>query len=726
MARRYNRDELLRLRESPLVSKPANLPPTEEWMGPKPDPDHNQKKAPIRRSEDLSLNDPNMIRRPPFESRISRNNAPEDIVLGPPKTAFASAAGPRSSRTFDSPNRGNFLDDEAKADRSQLKDRFKDTSRRDRDTQKSMDDKPENVRNRENDRWGNARQPRTPFGEGDRDFRRNGDRDQGRDKNNGRDMRGDRGFDNLRRNGDRDGNGEERRYGQGRGRNEPSWYRDDDRQVDEESKGAPKQDWRDKVAGRGHDRDRSMGGNQEKEPEWLDEPDDKKQAHTLDEFQRWKEKMKASNAPASETPTSADPGPKHERTFSGTASKKVETPLVVDSSFDAFFGMFGDKKTDTSTPGEEAAKRAYGKPSKFTGFFGPKVETKAQEPPTPAAPPPDPAKDRSSEDKEGFQRILKLLDQQQSTSSRNMTPFREQTPRNLPQSPPPQPPQRRESNPRDTSMGSRAPKESPAFPSRDSEFLLNLMKQPKQPQPTRTPRTQPSLEEYNPSQSSLAAFSNLMISPHDTPQQTPSTGPPPGFFDHSYQIDHLQQREKPQQVPQRQQPKPPAPPGLFDSLNLSKFFPDEHSLPPGLQRAPPGLDQHQQQMAQNFAAPPSQRQQQQQQPQYQVQPPPGFPHLPSLNTHQHQAAFPHGPMPGLTSPHHAQPSSNQDRGQQQQQQQYGGRPPPGFAAMGNPQFQAPPGFGAPGMYGALGQDGFPPFGEYGGGQGQGQGGHYGR
>lgn len=662
-----------------------------------------------------------------FELSLTETVAPEDIVLGPPKTAFASAAGPRSARIFDSPNRGNFLDDEGKADRSQHKDRFKDTSRRDRDNQKSVDERPENVRNRDNDRWGSARQPRTPFGEGDRDFRRNGDRDQGRDKTSGRDVRGDRGFDNLRRNGDRDGNGEERRYGQGRGRNEPSWYRDDDRQVDEESKGAPKLDWRDKVAGRGHDRDRSMGGNQEKEPEWLEEPDEKKQAHTLDEFQRWKEKMKASNAPA-ETPTSTEPAPapKHERTFSGTAAKKVETPLVVDSSFDAFFGMFGDKKTDTSTLGEEPAKKAYGKPSKFTGFFGPKAEAKPQEPPTPAAPPPDSAKDRSSEDKEGFQRILKLLDQQQSTSSRNMTPFREQTPRNLPQSPPPQPPPRRESNPCEASVASRAAKESPAVPSRDSEFLLNLMKQPKQPQPIRTPRTQPSLEEYNPSQSSLAAFSNLMISPQDTPQQTPSTGPPPGFFDHPSQLDHLHQREKPQQVPQRQQPKPPAPPGFYDHLNLSKFFPETV----GLQRAPPGLDQHQQQMVQNFAAPPSQRQQpQQQQPQRQVQPPPGFQHLPNLNTHQHQAAFPPGLMPSLTSPHHSQPpSSTQDRGQQQQQ--FGGRPPPGFAAKGNPQFQTPPGFGGPGMYGGLGQDGFPPFGDYGGGQGPGQGpgqgGHYGR
>lgn len=33
MARRYQIDELLWLRSSPLVTKPTNLPPVEEWMG---------------------------------------------------------------------------------------------------------------------------------------------------------------------------------------------------------------------------------------------------------------------------------------------------------------------------------------------------------------------------------------------------------------------------------------------------------------------------------------------------------------------------------------------------------------------------------------------------------------------------------------------------------------------------------------------------------------------
>ena len=33
MSRRYNVDELLRLRASPLIQKPDNLAPVEEWMG---------------------------------------------------------------------------------------------------------------------------------------------------------------------------------------------------------------------------------------------------------------------------------------------------------------------------------------------------------------------------------------------------------------------------------------------------------------------------------------------------------------------------------------------------------------------------------------------------------------------------------------------------------------------------------------------------------------------
>ena len=33
MSRRYRVDDLLKLRESPLVAKPTSLPPNEEWIG---------------------------------------------------------------------------------------------------------------------------------------------------------------------------------------------------------------------------------------------------------------------------------------------------------------------------------------------------------------------------------------------------------------------------------------------------------------------------------------------------------------------------------------------------------------------------------------------------------------------------------------------------------------------------------------------------------------------
>lgn len=671
--------------------------------------------------------------------------APEDIVLGPPKTAFASAGGPRSGKTFDSPGRGAFADDEGKADRQNYKERFRDGVRGDRDI-KTRDDRPENLRNRDNDRWSGARQPRTPFGENDREVRRNGDRDQNREKDNGRDTRGGRGFESYRRNGDREGNGDERRHGQGRGKNEPSWYRDDDRPAEEEGKEAPRRDWREKVAGRGHEKDYNKGASRDTEPEWLDEANDKKQAHTQADFQRWKEKMRAGNAPAPapapEQPTAPESRPNHERTFSGT-SKKVETPLILDSSFDGFFGKFGEQKSDGVIAGE--AKKATGKSSKFTGFFTPKTEPKPQDPPTPPAPPLDPAKDNSNEDKVGFQRILKLLDQQQSSTSRNITPFREQTPRNLPQSPPPQPQVSRENKPLETLPGPRAPKESPA-PNRDSEFLLNLMKHQPQIQQTRTPHSQ-AQEDYRVQQSSLAAFSNLMISPHDTPQQTPSSKPPPGFFDpsqldllprenssqpqlHRHQQDLAPREKAPQSLPQRQQqdllreklsqpqphrqqqPKVVGTPGIYD--NLSTFFPEANfslGLPPGLNR-PPGLDHPK--STQVFSS-------QHQQPQRQVQPPPGFQHMPNIQTSQ---AFPPGLVPNVASPHHyQQPIIPESRGLPQQQhfgagQRSAGMPPPGFTNMTpNPQNGAQ-GFGGLPLGPYSQPDGFPPFGDFGnGGQG---------
>ncbi|CRJ88564.1 hypothetical protein BN1723_001591, partial [Verticillium longisporum] len=98
MALRYTTELLFHLRQSPLCIKPASLPPAEDWMGPPPDNTRTQTKTTVdRRSHDASLLD-QTNRRPGVERHMSRNSAnPEDIILGPPRTSFASAGGLRNS-----------------------------------------------------------------------------------------------------------------------------------------------------------------------------------------------------------------------------------------------------------------------------------------------------------------------------------------------------------------------------------------------------------------------------------------------------------------------------------------------------------------------------------------------------------------------------------------------------------------------------------------------------
>jgi len=591
----------------------------------------------------------------------------EDIVLGPPKTAFASAGAKNANRTFDSPNRASFTanDEEGvKGERQNFRDRYnRDGPRNERDGEGRRDNRPESLRLRrdDNERWGASKTPKTPFDESERAGRRNGDREQGRDKDSGREVgRNGRGFDDFRRNGDREGNGEDsnqRRNGQQRGRNEPSWYRNDDRpevEASETGKDTSRRDWRDRdrAGGRGPERDWNKGGKPEREPEWITEPqpEESKQAHTQEDFQRWKERMKASNATSQETPASPEPIPNHERTLSGklgnTGKIKVETPLVLDSAFNGFFSSLDDTRKENIDQGaEEQPKKALGKPSKFTGFFAPKPESKAAPAPAPAsAPLPDTAKDSSNEDKEGFQRILKLLDQQQSSSSRNINPFREQ-PRNIPQSPPPVP---HTVNPLESILAHPPSQDRPTIPrNHDSEFLLQLMQQTQSNRPTQPPpedHPQPSFSR-GPPPPGLHPFQNLHISPHPTPNQPPTTGPPLGFFT---DIPH----DKP---PHRKSQPPPL--GFFDD------FPSLANRPPGLDMFP--LPQQQQPHQQPH---PHHHQQQQRQPPT-VQPPPGFQHQMRISN-----AFPQGLLP--------RPD--------ERAQQFGGRaqgmpPPPGF-------FAPPPGF----------------------------------
>ena len=541
--------------------------------------------------------------------------------------------------------------------------------------------------------WSGARQQR-PSGldDGERPYRRNGDR--GHDKEI-------RVFENHRRESDRevDTDGGTRRQGAGRGRNEPSWYRDEARSEEraiarQESK---PRDWQDRDRGgvgvtRWSDRDRAKGVKADLDPEWMGAPESEttNQIHTQEDFERWKERMKSGTA------TKSDPKVEnrasHDRTGSGAGSSaakaKVDTPLVVDSSVDGFFGLWNQPKSKMATenqvnglpPTETNAGSKTSKPSKFTGFFNPRPEP---EPPKTKSPPPlsAPAIDSSNEDKQGFQRILKLLGQQQQHHQPQ-----QQQPQGVDSVPPPHAQQERDAilSPEPTSrdhdiyskLAARSPPANARPQGRDSEFLLKLMQQPQQLRSDLNQGNSSGRRAGQDATSGLLPLSNLMISPHDTPQQTPSTQPAPGFF------DDLPARDKLNPGAER---RAALPPGFFESSvprPSPAGVPQQSQFPLGIQR-PPGLDQ----------IPPGYAQNAQSQRQNMV--PPGF-QAPTRG----QNNFP----PGLTPNdrlHFGIPATGR------------GMPPPGFMHPAPPGFPLP--FGQEGIpYGGFGEGGvnfghgFPP------------------
>ena len=428
------------------------------------------------------------------------------------------------------------------------------------------------------------------------------------------------------------------------------------------------------------------------DPEWMDEPEpeSKEQKRSQEDFERWKERMRASNGATQDTPLSpVEHRPSHDRTVSSAGTKaKGETPLIVDPSFDGFFGLWDKPKKGEELMGETAGNGVkpnvantaakVSKPSKFTGFFAPKADP---EPPKEQQSLPLLAlsKDSSNEDKEGFQRILKLLDQQQTRGGKAETPPRVQGQRDVPVSSPVQSRGAGERSDLYSLLGARSPQENTVPPTRDGEFLLRLMQQPQQ---SRQDINQANIAGRRPARDTapgLSPFSNLMISPHDTAQQTPSNGFSHGFFNG----DETQPRDKlnPTSGAERRVP----PPGSYDQRQPSAGAPQQSGFPSGLQR-PPGLEQFPPGYAQQLL---SQRQN--------MIPPPGFQAPP-----RGQNAFPQGPIAGNPKdrPQYGMPSNNR------------GIPPPGFMGMSAP----PPGFPVP-----FPQEGIP-FGGFGDAGGFGQGG----
>lgn len=588
------------------------------------------------------------------------------------------------------PQRSSFTsyDDSAgKDDRAAVRDKHsRDGQRIERDAER-RDSKLGATQNRrsvkdDSDLWSNVRQQRNQgHNDQERAHQRNGDWDHDREKEGGREHRAQKGFDSHRRDADveADGGHASRRNGLARGRNEPSWNREEGRNQDggaEDSENAKPRDWRDKERRRlrGSERDWNRGGRVETDPEWMDEPEPevKEQKRTQEDFERWKERMKASNGATQDVPSSsAEQRPSHDRTVSGAgpgaAKAKVETPLIVDPSFDGFFGLWDKPKkgeellsstaVDGGKPNVANTAAKVSKPSKFTGFFAPKAdpEPSKEQPSLPLFPP---SKDSSNEDKEGFQRILKLLDQQQTQGGKGETPPRAQSQRDVPASPHALSGGAGERNDLYNLLGARSSQENAVPPTRDSEFLLRLMQQPQQ---HRQDINQTNFGGRRPAQDTapgLLPFSNLMISPHDTPHQTPSNGFPSAFFNG----DEGQTRDKlnPTSGVERRGP----PPGIYDQRQSPAGGTQQSGFPSGLQR-PPGLEQLPPVNSQHLL---SQRQS--------MIPPPGF---------QAPARGQNGFPPGLN------PGNPNDRLQYGMPSNSRGMPPPGFMGMSAP----PPGFPFP-------------------------------
>ncbi|KAJ5397379.1 hypothetical protein N7509_005492 [Penicillium cosmopolitanum] len=439
MARRYKIDELIWLRDSPLVAKPPGLPPIEEWM-PQPDPTTQRKQPTTRDPNNPSETTTN--RRPSFfEARhISRGSNSDEIVLGPPKTNFASSriGGKGSFDLTDRPARPNETDE--KNDRFNFRDRIfkeKDTTQeRDYDRR---DGRPAalNGRRGEKEDWNAGRTRRTfPPEEQERKPRRTGEFDRWENREAPRDpLNSERGVR------DRDGRFPARKEGQPttRTKYDGSWFREENGneaiEADDDKPALRNREWR--RDRHGADRDWARGtAKVESEPEWLDanDRDEPRRAHTQEDFERWKERMKAGSGTAQPPPSQAER--KEEYIESDIPTQKPEThrtdgeifssgaQFMGDTSMDRFFGMLGEPKPPVpeavaspvqvqSTPQKDNSYVAKsGKSSRFAGLFSPPPDSPFRAPESPALPKSSagstPANPQEA-DQEGFQRILAML-----------------------------------------------------------------------------------------------------------------------------------------------------------------------------------------------------------------------------------------------------------------------------------------------------------------------------
>ncbi|CAN9083905.1 unnamed protein product [Alternaria alternata] len=389
----YSEADLLALKESPLVKKPDGLPSISQWMDVPADQNTNNGHAnnnngTMRRTrgardgEGATPNEQRPLINPmgQFGRRQSMRKSSdvqgikaaidalfvepgEETVLGPPKLAFLSARTPAKG-TGDAKERTGFTS----TDGDNVGDRFPKNDRwtRDRETDRNRDKGYTNGRR--------------SLGQEDFErFHRNGDRN--RDKHEG-----DPEMDVAPRRGNRE-------------RNEPRWGRRDDK--DEGIKTGVQGGWSER------DRDRERTTAVEKK---------EFKPRTQEDFQRWKEQMRAKDTPAGEKDESREVPAETSTAISITAPPMLTAPLHTPSGAEPtqgiLFGNWGrDKSADIPPVETISAKPKPDKKSRFmTMFAKPEEQAASGQAPAPTPASPAPAMEANA-DKEGFQRILQMLGQ---------------------------------------------------------------------------------------------------------------------------------------------------------------------------------------------------------------------------------------------------------------------------------------------------------------------------
>lgn len=662
---------------------------------------------------------------------LRTNNArsdPDRIVLGPPRRSFASSnvrtsgKGPDGlEETSNTKDRTSFHEKSRNGDASESKYFERKTTQA-------------------NGRYGNRQDSEDPETEGRREYDRK-PRWAGRDRND-QELEDDQTFDDSSRGGFSRGNHSRAKLSQ-------SWFKKDVGDIEEENRRdadrAP--DWR---RDRARDREWDRSAKVEADPEWMDsvEPEEPFQVHTQEDFQRWKEKMKAGGATPLEKVESAIAISPQEAAPEKLATKSAV--LEPDDSMDKFFAKFEAKGTEQKS----GSGKAHGK-TRFASLFSPATEVSKQvesPPPMPAAERPSSAQTPGSAtdaDQAGFARILEML----QTRSNNPTPqtqdaTKPRTPlyargtepkiehearppsqtllpmfsgNKAPQQPEPEANQQLT---QERYSESKSPIEQSAHTRQQSsinkdEVLLNLLRQaslapkpqPPPPHPQSEMRTGggmfSGLTDPNPRTSTMRG---QMVSPvqGQDPAMIQRRDTGRSMFDESpMSMYPSEQGPGPREPPARRATNGP---GFGDdpliALLRGQMGPQRpmqppqppQGLPPGLQR-PPGLDQ----MPRPAPSWPPQQPQPPSQPQRQPSLPPGLSNVP-----RGMAGAPFGQPQQIPPQQNLQQQQQQPRPQPpQQQRKYTGEsgPAPGMPNL-PPGMYPPPGFmnagPPPGFPGAMG------------------------